>query len=140
MATLKDVSVGEHWAYRISDADVLTEVEVRGVSDSKPARVEIAFVALPDSVVTSVPPSRLKVRWSAREGFLQREARWRAIGSRPDDDEYDAVSAVVAEFISPAATIGWGKEKGGIIGINDSDLVDVFIGGGLDEVVPRRVV
>ena len=52
-----------------------------------------------------------------------------------NDDEYDAVSAVVAEFISPAATIGWGKEKGGIIGINDSDLVDVFIGGGLDEIL-----
>jgi len=135
MALLKDISVGEHWGYRISDADALTEVVVRSINNSKPARVEIVYAAIPESLVDSVPPSRLKVLWSERTGFLQREAQWRAISSTPDDTECDAVSAVISEFVSPAASIGWGKEKSGTIAIHDAVLVDVFIGGGLSEIL-----
>lgn len=135
MALLKDVSVGERWAYRISEADRLTEVVVQGVNDSKPARVEITYAAIPESVVDSVPPSRLKVRWSERDRFLRREAQWRAISGHPNAVEHTAVDAVVDEFISPAAKIGSGKQKRGTIAIYEADLVDVFIGGGLDEVL-----
>ena len=135
MAMLKDILVGERWAYRSSDADIFTEVEVRGISHSKPARVEIVYVALPETVLASVPPSRLKVRWSERDRFLQRETQWRGISSQPDDIEFRAVSTVISEFVSPAATIGWGKGKSGTIAIHDVDLVDVFIGGGLDGIL-----
>lgn len=135
MATLNELSVGDRWAYRVGDVDVLTEVEVLGISDSKPARVDIAFVALPEPGVASVPPSRLKVRWSERRDFLEWEAQWRGISSRPDDIERTAVNAVIEEFIRPAASIGWGKRMSGTIAIYDPDLVDVFMGGGLHEVL-----
>ncbi|UTT63677.1 hypothetical protein [Microcella humidisoli] len=135
MALLKDVLVGERWAYRISDADRLTEVVVQGVNDSKPARVEITYAAIPESVVDSVPPSRLKVRWPERDRFLRREAQWRTISSRPSNVERMAVTAVIDEFFRPAAAIGAGKLMKGTIAIYDADLVDVFMGGGLEGVL-----
>lgn len=132
---MKDISVGERWAYRRSDADAVTEVEVRDISDAKPARVEIVYVALPGSAPAWVPPTRLKFRWLDRDHFLGREAQWRAINGRPNDAEDAAVGTVIDEFISPAAALGSGKLKRGTIAIYDADLVDVFMGGGLDEVL-----
>ena len=105
------------------------EVEVLEVRTNAPARVEVTFIEEFNSGATMVvPPGRLKTPWSASVAFEERESAWRSLRSEPDDVEEGAVEAVVVEFLGQAT-------KRGTICILDHELVDLFIGGFLDDLI-----
>jgi hypothetical protein len=130
MAKMAEVSIGERWAYRASQKDAPVEVEVLRLSHAPPARVDVRFIR--DGGEHSVPPHRLKCLWGDRKNFLAYEARWRRLASEPAEVERGAVHAVFRKFLAPVAQINDGKARRGTVSIFDFDLLDVFVGGGLE--------
>lgn len=136
MAKLNEIELGQWWAYRARIVEAVVEVQVLAVGTKTPARVEVRFVGEAQEGATAwVPPSHLKVLWSESADFVESESQWRALGSQPDEIEESAVAAIVREFLWPAATMNWKKSERGTIAIFDDEIVDVFIGGGLDQLV-----
>ena len=136
MAKPEELEVGQRWAYRAHNLDSLVEVEVLAVGTAAPARTKIGFVGSTGGEVEAwVPPTRLKVIWAQHLVFGETESKWRALTCRPESDEEGAVQAIVAEFLGPAAHTNGLSSESGTICIVDEELVDVFIGGGLDLLV-----
>jgi hypothetical protein len=135
MAKTKEISVGERWAYAVGDNPPAVAVDVLEIRASRSGRVMVRFVEGADRADEWVHPSRLKALWVNREAYFESMAKWREISSKPDSIEDGAVEATFRAFIAPAAGINHGKIRGGTMTIYDFDLVDVFIGGHLEEIL-----
>lgn len=135
MAKMKEVTVGERWAYAVGENPPAIEVEVIAIDTSGRGRIVVRFTTEPDRDDEWTSPVRLKSLWPERAVYFRLIAKWRELASKPDDVEGGAVTAIFREFIAPAADINHGKLRGGTMSIYDADLVDVFIGGGLHELL-----
>jgi hypothetical protein len=71
------MEIGERWAYRARLEYPIEEVRVKAIGTKKPPRVKVAFLG-DDSEgrVDWVSPARLKVPWSERAQYVERERRW----------------------------------------------------------------
>lgn len=88
MTEQHDARPGESWAYRARSVDDLLEVVVLRLGTQRPARLMVRFV---DDHFEGrqewVPPSRLKVRWEAVDGFRERERLWERVFSLGIDED-----------------------------------------------------
>lgn len=133
MANSADMAIGQRWAYRVGNSGALAEAQVLALGVEAPALVLVKFID--DATEEWVPPGRLKVRWEGSAAFLEREAKWSSITTNPSEVEWYAVELLFVEFIEPAANLNWARARRGTVSISDFDLADVFIGGGLEELV-----
>ncbi len=102
-----EVQVGQRWAYRARRIDELVEVEVAKLGTQKPARVRVRFVEERfEGRQEWVPPSRLRVHWSAVEGFRHREALWDRMDELGigDDPRFRAAEEVYENLIDEAVS------------------------------------
>jgi hypothetical protein len=114
----------------------MTRVQIIGLNSQRPSQVEVLFVAGEHpGMKREVPITRLKVRWEHRAAYLEREAQWARLKSEPPEIEEAAVESIFREFIWPAAGLNGENSRRGTVGIHDEDLVDVFVGGVLEQVL-----
>jgi hypothetical protein len=86
------MEIGERWVYRALLEDPIVEVRVEAIGTKRPPRIKVAFLSDKfEGCVDWVSPARLKVPWSERAQYVEREQRWallRGAGSSmsaPDD-------------------------------------------------------
>jgi len=134
---LRQLNVGELWAYRHHGKDPLVEVRVLrfGTKPRRP-RVLVRFVADEfEGLEDWVPVGRLKVPWDDAEEFAAREKRWNAIASayRVDDTaEYRAAEVVFDTAIDPELA-GLPYTTPGVCCISDVDRLSRQLGLEPDE-------
>lgn len=112
------MDVGEHWAYRASVKDPLTEVRVESVGKKRPPRVKVSFLDdAAEGAVDWVPAARLKVLWADRKALQQSEARWEDVerDGRPPSPERDAAWSVLMVTVPGIADL----HAGGAMGIGE---------------------
>lgn len=118
-----DVQPGERWAYRKSEREQLTEVEVVRIGVRTPKRVLVRFIDDEfEGLQDWVPPARLKARWDDRQAFIDREARWSAVREPSPERETPEVSAaekvIWALLDESLVTAGWNADEG-VLAIHD---------------------
>lgn len=96
------MDVGEIWAYRKTAKSPVEEVRIIRIGVKKPLRVKVRFEDYEaEESEEWIPPGRLKVLWTDREGFLAKELRWRLVDTAtliPPDSEVHTASWVLGTF------------------------------------------
>ena len=131
MAEQHSAQPGESWAYRARSVDELVEIVVVRLGTQSLARVQVRFV---DDRFEGrqewVPPSRLKVRWEAVDGFRERERLWERVFSLGVDEDGPLDTAawqVFEKLIEPEiATMLF--RRAGASCVNDSDRLSQLTG------------
>ena len=71
------MEIGERWVYRARLEYPIEEVRVEAIGTKKPPRVKVAFLGdESEGRVDWVSPARLKVPWSERTPYVEREWKW----------------------------------------------------------------